>query len=175
MKFTRNRFSLMVLSIGAISLVVASFSLYRNAKAAAQNAIEGYAECDRLVQEIQSFRSVPRIASLEVEPPDRIAARVTTAAANAKLSPSSILSVDPQALVRIGRTEYQMRATQIVLQNASLSQVAVFVAGLEEASEGMIVRDLSLNRSSSQGENGVEFWNVRLTLTQMIFSPISGK
>ena len=175
MKFTRNRFSAMVLFLGAISLIVASLSLYRSAKVAAQNAIDGYTECNRLVKDIEGFRSAPRIASLEVEPPDRIAARVTSAVADGKLSTSSILSVDPQTPVRIGRTEYQIRATQIVLQNASLEQVAAFVTGLEEASEGMIVRDLLLNRSPSQGENGLELWNVRLTLTQMIFFPISEK
>ncbi len=175
MRHSRHRFSAVVLLIGAISLVVASVSLYRSAKAAARNSVDGYSDCQRLIHDIEGFRSAPRIASLEVEPPDRIAARVTTAAADAELSPASILSVDPQIPARIGRTDYQIRATQIVLQNASLGQIARFVTGLEEVAEGLVVRDLNLNRSPSQGENGVELWNVRLTLTQMIFSPISGK
>ena len=171
----RQRFSVVVFLIGAIALLLFSFSFYRSSKAAAQIAVKGFLECQRLVEEIEGFRSAPRIASLEVEPPDRIAARVTSAAADSNLAPNSIVSVDPQTAIRVGRTDYQIRATQIALQNASLKQVADFAMGLEEPSSGMVVRDVSLNRSISQGEEGVELWNVRLTLTQMIFFPISGR
>ena len=171
----RQRFSAIVLVIGASTLLLFSISFYRSAKAAAQIAFSGYLECQQLLEEIEGFRNAPRIASLEVEPPDRIAARVTTAAADSNLAPNSIVSVDPQTAIRMGRTDYQIRATQIALQNASLKQVADFVTGLEEPSSGMVVRDVSLNRSNSQSEDGIELWNVRLTLTQMIFSPISGR
>ena len=171
----RQRFSAIVLVIGAGTLLLFSISFYRSAKAAAQIAVSGYLECQQLLEEIEGFRNAPRIASLEVEPPDRIAARVTTAAADSNLAPNSIVSVDPQTAIRMGRTDYQIRATQIALQNASLKQVADFVIGLEEPSSGMVVRDVSLNRSISQREDENELWNVRLTLTQMIFSPISGR
>lgn len=174
MTVLRNRFRLIVMLIGALALIFSSVSLFRSSKGAAQNAADAHAECQRLVEDIERFRHAPRIASLEVEPPDRIAARVTSAEADSELSPSSIVSVDPQSPVRIGRTEYELRATQIVLQNASLRQIAGFVNGLEEPSSGMIVRDLSINRSRMQAVDGSELWNVRLTLTQMIFSPISG-
>ena len=186
MNLLRNRFRVVVVLFGAVALIFFSVSLFRSAKVAAQNAANAHAECLRFVDEIKRFRDSPRIASLDVEPPDRIAARVTSAAANSELSPASIVSVDPQSPVRIGRTEYQIRATQIALQNASLRQIAGFVSGLEEPSSGMIVRDLSINRSRVQavvtsrltrvaaGESS-ELWNVRLTLTQMIFSPISGR
>ena len=174
MSVFRNRFTAMVMLLGTVALLTASVSFYRSARAAAQYAVNGYAECQRLVDDIDGFRTAPRIASLDVEPPDRIAARVTSAASDSQLSPISIVSVDPQTPVRLGRTDYQIRATQIALQNASLRQIAGFVTGLEDASSGMVVRDLSLSRSNSQGENGSELWNVRLTLTQMIFSPISG-
>ncbi len=174
MSVFRNRLTAIVLTLGAFTLLIASASFYRSARTAAQYAADGYAECQRLVDDIAEFRTAPRIASLDVEPPDRIAARVTSAASDSQLSPISIVSVDPQTPVRLGRTDYQIRATQIALQNASLKHIASFVNGLEDASSGMVVRDLSLSRSNSQGEDGSELWNVRLTLTQMIFSPISG-
>ncbi len=175
MKSIRNRMNAIALTTLALAMIIASVSYYRTAKNAATHAIDAHAQCLKLVRDIEGFRSAPRIASLEFEPPDRIAARVTKAAGDSQVSPASIVSVDPQAAVRIGRTEYQQRATQIALQNASLEKIAGFVTGLEELSEGMAVRDLSLNRSPSEGDNGEELWNVRLTLTQMIFSPISGK
>ena len=175
MNVLRYRIRLIVMLIGALALIFFSVSLFRSEKAAAQNAANSHAECQRFVEDIKRLRNSPRIASLDVEPPDRIAARVTSAAADSELSPASIVSVDPQSPVRVGRTEYQLRATQIVIQNASLRQIAGFVNGLEEPSSGMIVRDLSINRSRVQGVDGIELWNARLTLTQMIFSPISGR
>jgi len=175
MKGLRQRMPWIAFPLLGLTLMLASWSYYRNAKRAADEAARLSGECERLIDELQSFRGAPRIASLEVEPPDRIAARVTTAAAVAHLSPASILSVDPQPLVRLGRSAYQLRATQIVLQNASLEQIAGFANGLEEPSAGMIVRDMSLNRSKSLGENASELWRARLTLTQMVFSPISGR
>ena len=174
MSLLRNRLPLVVLVIAAVTAVLVSWSFYRAAKAAAQNASDGYAQCQKLVGELERLRNAPRIASLEVEPPDRIAARVTSAAANAELSLLSILSVDPQAAVRIGRSAYQVRATQIVLQDATLRQVASFVGGLEDTSSGMVVRDLALNRSQSISADSSERWNARLTLTQMIFLPLGG-
>ena len=175
MNFLNNRFRLIVILIGALALIFSCVSFFRSSKVAAQNAADSHAECQRFVEDIKRLRNAPRIASLDVEPPDRIAVRVTSAAANSELSPASIVSVDPQSPARIGRTEYQLRSTQIVLQNASLKQIAEFVSGLEEPSSGMIVRDLSINRSRAQSVDGSEPWNVRLTLTQMIFSPISGR
>jgi hypothetical protein len=173
MNILRNQLPIVALFVTGMILTVISWSFYRNAHASANIAAEVYAESLRLSNDLERFRNSPRIASLEVEPPDRIAARVSSAAKEANLSPLSILSVDPQLPVRVNRTAYQIRATQVVLQNTTLAQIAGFVAGLEDASSGMIVRDLSMNRSTVVGENDSELWNVRLTLTQMIFSPIS--
>jgi hypothetical protein len=164
---------MLALTLAGIALTTVSWSFYRSAHESADNASESYAEAVRISNELKQFRTAPRVASLEVEPPDRIAARVSSAAKEANLSPYSILSVDPQLPVRLNRTAYQIRATQVVLQNISLAQIAGFASGLEDASSGMIVRDLALNRSVTASENDSELWNVRLTLTQMIFSPIS--
>jgi len=169
----RDRFLAIVFIAAALVTLLSSWSVYLSAWRAAKASSDAFNECDQLAVQLEQFRTSPRIASLEVEQPDRIAARVTFAAAEAQLSPLAILSVDPQSPVRIGRTPYQIRATQIVLQNMSLGQVASFASGLEEAEAGTFVRDLVLSRSKSASEDGNELWNVRMTLTQMIFSPIS--
>jgi hypothetical protein len=171
MNSLRNRLPILAILVTLLVAMVVSWSFCQSARMSSLVASQGLQECDRLVNELERFRNAPRMASLEVERPDRIAARVTAAASDANLSPLAILSIDPQTPVRIGRTAYQTRATQIVLQDATLAQVAVFAGGLEEPSAGMVVRDLSLSRSRSVVEDERELWNVRLTLTQMIFSP----
>ncbi len=173
MNILRNQLPIVVVFVAGIVMTTISWSFYRNAHASANSAADMYSESLRLSRDLERFRNSPRIASLEVEPPDRIAGRVSAAAKQANLSPLSILSIDPQLPVRVNRTASQIRATQVVLQNTTLAQVAGFVGGLEDPSSGMIVRDLSMNRSPVLGENDSELWNVRLTLTQMIFSPIS--
>jgi hypothetical protein len=170
-----GRLALYAMLFVALAAILAAWNHYRSSRDLARDAVVNLAECERLTQELDRFRDAPRIASLEVEPPDRIAARVTSAAAGAMLSPLSIYSVDPQTPSRIARSAYQIRATQIVLQNATLRQIASFVSGLEDSDSGMIVRDLSLSGSKTVSDDDSELWNARLTLTQMIYSPISDR
>jgi len=168
-----GRVSLYAAIFAVFTVILFSWNHFQSAKDQVDNAMENLTECRRLTSELDRFRDAPRVASLEIEPPDRIAARVTSAAANAMLSPTAIYSVDPQSPARVARSAYQIRATQIVLQDASLSQIANFVSGLEDSESGMIVRDIALTASSPTSESNREPWNARLTLTQMIFSPQS--
>ncbi|MEQ1824845.1 MAG: hypothetical protein ABL921_02835 [Pirellula sp.] len=158
-----------------IFAMLASWRSFVIARESMRAANAGLEESSRLINDMERLRNSPRMASLEVEPPDRIAARVTAAAAQAQLPPLCIQSVDPRSPVKVNQSAYQIRATGIVLQNAQLAQVAAFVQGLEDASSGTTVRDLTISRSSAVVESDIELWNVRLTLTQMIFSPISGR
>jgi hypothetical protein len=130
-------------------------------------------DCVEIADEILLVRNGSRIASVEFEPPERVAMRVTDAAMHASVPASAILSIAPQPLVRIGRTAYQSRSTQIVLQDLTMEQATQFVELLEDRATGSVVRDMSLTRSRMLREDGGELWNVRLTLTQLVFSPIS--
>jgi len=171
----RYGFSLVKLAIGIFAIASLLFlcsSLWRS-QASHRQALAGWEECQQVANEISKFRSGPRIASIEIEPPERIALRVIEAAEQAAVAPNSILSIAPQSLVRVGRSPYQSRATQIVLQNVTLTQSAHFIESLEDQANGSIVRDMVVARSRVLGDDGGELWNVRLTLTQLVFSPIS--
>jgi hypothetical protein len=169
----RKNFVPLVIGTALIIACLASASYYRSSYMAAKTAHEGLAEMERLLEEIDRIRRAPRIASLEVESPDRIAAKVSFAANNAELPALCIQSVEPQLPVRLDQSDYQLRATAIVLQNASLAQIAKFAIGLEDRDSGSVVRDLTLRRSTITSAQ--EHWDARLTLTQMIFSPISAR
>jgi hypothetical protein len=164
---------LYVLLIAAFVAILGAWNQHRSSRERAREAIANLAEATRLTEELERFRDAPRVASLEVEPPDRIATRVTSAAAKAMLSPLSIYSVDPQPPSRISQSAYQVRATQIVLQDATLRQIVSFISSLEDSESGLLVRDLSL--SGRNDTNDSEAWNARLTLTQMIYLPISNR
>ncbi len=161
------------LAIFAAVVLFTSFRFYQSARAQSQAAADGLDECRRLAADMARLRTAPRVASLDVEPPDRLAARVTQAATTAELIPEAVVSVDPQSPVRIGRTAYAMRTTQIALQDASLAQIAQFAEALQDKSQGLVVRDIVLDARPLSDSDAEERWDVRLVLTQMIYSPIS--
>lgn len=162
-----------ILTCACLLALYTSWSFYIAAKSEASSAYDSLHECQTIVNEMERFKNAPRIASLEVEPPDRIAARITSAAERAELSPLNFQSIDPQAASQIENSAYRIRPTNIILQNATLPQIASFIMHLEDADTGTFVRDLTLRRSDAISGNDSELWNVRMTLTQVIYSPIS--
>ncbi|TWT82570.1 hypothetical protein CA13_40330 [Planctomycetes bacterium CA13] len=161
-----------MLALAALFGLFISYHQYASTRRSSGATIDDAAQVQKWAREIVQARHRPRVASLEVEPPDRISRRVDVALSAAEIRPSSLLSVDPQAPSRVGRTAYQLRATQMVLQDLTLKQVILFSSALRDAENGMTVRDLSLTPRTNPLVQE-EHWNVRLTLTQMIFSPIS--
>ncbi len=173
MKPTSYRAAAMsVATLLALSTMAASYRWMALGRATAEQSFEVYQECDRIARELIALRSGTRVASLELEPPDRILARVTVAAKNSGVDGSLIQSVDPEPPTRVGRSAYQQRVTRISLQNVTLLQVVQFIESLESISEGLTARDLQLT-TRPRGDDGSERWDSRLVLTQWIYSPIS--
>ncbi|QDT08817.1 hypothetical protein [Planctomycetes bacterium K23_9] len=169
----RHPLTLFTVLLVAGTLAVAFFYQgYASAVRADQKAQTDLSRVEELAKNMAAAKARPRLAALEVEPPDRISRRVNEALEAAEISPESLLSIDPQPVSRIGRSDYQNRATQIVLQEVTLKQLVEFTRSLRDEADGMDTRDLSLTPRTSNSVNE-EFWDVRLTLTQRIFSPIS--
>ncbi|MEM6979624.1 MAG: hypothetical protein AAF539_08125 [Planctomycetota bacterium] len=168
-----------VLIVAVFLVLVFSAGRWSRASRASQNALQDLRDVRQLTDEIKRIGDQPRIASLDIEPPDRITRRVQAAAAEADIADDSILRVDPQSVIRIGQTRYQIRPTLIVIDDVSLSEITHFAKALADEKNGMTVRDLTITsrapvRGRTQAVNAAgERWDARLTLTQMIYSPIS--
>jgi hypothetical protein len=169
-----NRTKIAVMLCAMLLSIFLAWNFFSSARNEAAAAMEGLDDSIELVEKLKLAQNKPRMASLEVEPPDRIASRVTIAAEIASIPSAAIQSIDPQSPVRLGQSAYEVRSIAIVLQNVTLLQTAQFAQSLQDMESGMVVSDLQLNRSLNVGEDNVEYWNTRMTLTQMIFSPISG-
>ncbi len=158
--------------MGLLLAVFAGFGFQSMQAARRQldQSFEDLQEARSLVADIQRLRQQPRVASLEVEPPSQIAVRVSAALQAAEIPTASLIRVDPQPAVRQGRSPYQLRATQIELQEVSLEQVIRFAHHLGDERQGMTVRDLFLSEPRTESASG-EVWDAEVTLTQMIFSP----
>lgn len=164
-----------VLALLAALVVFMVFGAFRRAKSRADTATENARQADRLATQIVRFRNRPRQASLVAEPPSRTAERITAAANAAGIKLDSVRTLDPQSPNRVGRSDYVIRASTITVEDVTLGQMAAFCESLAERGDGLIVRDIGLTARpmTGSGDSLQERWDVRLTLTQLIHSPIS--
>ncbi|MEM1224458.1 MAG: hypothetical protein AAGJ40_02110 [Planctomycetota bacterium] len=171
----------------AVGLIVL-FSLRRLSVSAvaAESAVDDARLVAQMAQDIRVASQRPAIASLQIEPPDRISLRVEAAMQAAKLPPRHLISIEPQTPTRIRRTPYRIRPTMIVLVDVTIADVVRFSQSLDDNQQGMTVRDLSVSSSSARFSSSPESrqlaanasgerWEARMTLTQMIYSPISDR
>lgn len=153
-----------------------------SARRVALRAADDVTELQRMSRAILGAASRPRVASLDAEPPDRIASRVERAMTAAGVAFTSLASVQPQAATRVNQTAYLIRPTLISLENVTMRQTIEFCLALENQEEGLVVRDLNVSsrvartitRARPSDASG-ERWDATLTLTQMIFSPANGR
>jgi hypothetical protein len=173
-----NRQAMLVASLLGLSLSVLGFSLshWLTAHRELNAAADDLELCQRLTLDIHALRNQPRIASLEVESPQQTIERVTSAQIQSQLASDSLASVAPALPTRFGTTAYQTRNTELVLQRVSLAQLHQFAAAMNDNDQGLVVRELSMTPEQTGGSdasNSLEWWNVRLVLTQLIYSPTS--
>ena len=173
-----NRKSLLYIGLLLVSAIVLAvmFGEWMRASREFDSASKDLQRCHVLVTEISALKVRPRVASLEVESPEQTIGPVVEAQKKSQLAPQSLVSVSPSAPTRLEKTEYQVRTTELMLEQVSLDQVHRFACVLGQNEDGMVVRELSLTpetASNSNASNASERWNARLILTQLIYSPTS--
>ena len=151
------------------------------------NTVRDVAELTRLTQ------GGPVAATAEASPGE-IAERVATARRAVGLSEVVIREVQPSPAVRVGTSDYLQRSTRLDLRGVTLAELAAFVAAIEDESASLVASSVHLTpprgrtgraaepagselpndgRPAITADSGVaEQWNVELTLTQTIVSPM---
>ena len=173
---SRSRQQRSRLLLGLLMLAMGSalaFVSWQSANASARRlgeAKEELSEATRLTADIRRLKNAPRIASLEIESPDEISNRVTASLRSLKSPTATLQRLDPQQPVRIPKTEYQIRETEVELDNIQLTELARFSADLIRSGQGLEVRDIVLSEPETANKSR-ETWLARLTLTQIIYSP----
>ena len=134
----------------------------------------GLQECQRMKTEIAQLSTQPRLASLAVDSPEKTIDRVTQSIFKASIDENALISVVPSEAVRIGSTDYQQRETELEFRKLTLLQLASFYNALQNE-EGLYLSDLILSAedASTSASSRTENWDMRLTLTQLIYSPTS--
>lgn len=131
------------------------------------------AEIAAKLSEIDRLKQAPKVAALQLESPAEIANRIA-ARQVADLPQSALMKEQPLDPVRIDRSDFELRATDIELSASTLPKIMAFCDALRDEETGTVVRDITLTEPPSlAGGVNEEKWAAQLVLTQMIFSPKS--
>ena len=114
-----NRFRQRVLSAIMLGLLavyaVLSFTRAQSAADRLSDAQADLREVSQKLSQIERLRQAPKVAALQLESPAEIANRVAAARQAAGLPQSALLKEQPLEPVRIDRTDFELRATNIDL------------------------------------------------------------
>jgi hypothetical protein len=164
---------LLLLSMIMLSLGV---NHWRAAQRAFGSAVEDLELCQRLTQDIVALRDRPRVASLEIESPQQTIDRISAAQSLSQISSDSLVSVAPALPTRFGNTAYQTRNTELTLQHITMAQLHQFASAMHDNNQGLVVGEMNITPDPAgrmDASNTMEWWNARLVLTQLIYSPTS--
>ncbi|QDV61728.1 ubiquitin family protein [Crateriforma conspicua] len=164
-------FWVMVCGLTSIAIVL-GVARYRSTKAQLTQLRSDAADVSKWASDIRAAARRPKVAALQAESPSHLAVRIEAALEQSSTAPTQLMSVEPQAPSRVPRSDYTTRTTLIELRGVTLRQLAVFARALPDPEQGMAVPQLNLTPATANQRNQ-EVWDAQLTLTQLIFSPIS--
>lgn len=166
---------------------------------ATRNATEGLvrsqienAEFQTKIREIQRLSNTEPVVALRPQSANQIGRQIASAMQTASIDPSAMRSTTPMAPVRIDRTDFQNRKTEVRFASVTLPQALAFCAAVVDGVDGLIVSDLRLSMprgnpqtgdsqsgnpqtGDSQTDETLERWDVELILTQRVYSPIADR
>lgn len=164
---SRKTLLLLVATLLAIIVSWWGWSELQSAKLSHSQAVEDTRDAAAIVESLLDSGQRADYASTDGFAPAAIGEHITLSLATAKIPTSALITVSPMPLIRLGRTDYLQRSTEVSLEGLSMEQIARFAIKLGEASDGAVVDTIALD--STVGDR----WNVRVILTQTFFFPTS--
>ena len=166
-------------TLAAISLLTAGVA-FIDLQAAKRNYLASYEDLKHgriLAAEIKNLRSNRQLAKLNLDSPQVLIDEIAGSLEAAGIDASRLLSVSPDTPNRVGKTEYQRRQTQVLLEGISLRELVAFTSTVESESDATYLEEITVLPAEvaygrTSGSNA-ELWDFRLILTQLIYSPKS--
>ncbi|MCR9293812.1 MAG: hypothetical protein NXI32_13890 [bacterium] len=131
-------------------------------------------QCQQTGEQIRRLASKPTIAATALESSQELLLSITAAITSVDIQADKLVSVSPGEILRLGNSNFQQRATQLLLRDIELSKLAAFYNALTDRN-GLCLSGVTLTPAadSPNASNTGESWNARLTLTEIIYSPTS--
>ena len=157
----------------AMAVVTAwSHGKLQESRDAAAATSRDLSDCRRLAADIRRLRQQPAVASGRELQVAELAQRIERAAVDAGVSPQAIVRIAPESARRLSETPYRERPTRVDLRGVSLRQLVGFLHRLSAAGPDLQARHLRVSAPRTSGASAL--WNVELTLSQLIYTPMTG-
>ncbi len=160
--------------LGFLCLILAglaawSFADMADKKRVAQNAAADLSEVKKLAERIIEVRDQPAIAgSYELEL-DELTRQIEEAADKAELPGGSLVRIWPEAARRVSDSPYKEKPTQILLRQATLRQITIFLYELSNSESGLTVQSLRIVAPHRDVKDNT--WTSEATITYLIYDP----
>jgi hypothetical protein len=148
----------------------ASFSVMRSRADRFDRAATSVVRCQELIEKIQRLKIAPKLAALEADSSTGLSERIEAARDSVGIPQSSLIRIEHQPAVRLGRSQYRITPTRVELKDVTLQDLVRMAHSLADETNGLTVRDLAFSRGNRR-DLPVERWEGEFTLTQLVFSP----
>ena len=148
-----------------------TYGQWQSSKQSAVAAASNLERCEQLAAAIKQLRSKPSLANSAQEPISDLAPQLELAASSAKIAAQRLLRIDPESPRRVGDTPFLQVSTHVDIRGATLRELLTMLHSLLSSNPTLRVTFIRL--SVPREEIIDERWNVELTLTYFVYSPIA--
>jgi hypothetical protein len=140
-------------------------------RAAAHQAADDLAACQRMAQKIELLRRRPALAGDRQWQEAETARLIERAALDAGVAPAtSLVRISPESPRRLGTSSFREVPTQVVLRGVTLRQLAGLLAAANRADARLQARSIRIVAPRDEQAEAAT-WSAEVTLSQFVFSP----
>ena len=171
----KRRNLLMGAALG-LAIVLSVLWLYgdlSDRRAVAMQATSDAAVCQRLADQIRALQTKPSLAQSHELEHQELTRRIESAAQQAGVPATSLVSIVPESAQRINRTPYKRKPTQVQMTNVTLQQLVGVLGPFAAEQAGPKLTRLMLAAPRGADELTGNRWSADMTLTYLIYAPAS--
>ena len=147
-----------------------SLSVMLQARAEAQEAARGLADCHRLAARIAALSQLPTLASDRERLGAELSARLEQAAQAAGIPTDRLIRIAPEPAQRVGDSAYKEKPTRVIVKNVGLAPLVAMIHRVTQAEGGWSLGSLRLTAPSRDATENL--WTAELIFTYLVYEPL---
>ena len=140
------------------------------ARAQAEEARTGLAECHRLAARIAALSQLPATASDRERQGAELSATLEQAAQAAGIPTDRLIRIAPEPAQRLGDSAYKEKPTRVIVKNVALRPLVAMIHRVTQAEGGWALSSLRLTAPSRDATENL--WTAELVFTYLVYEPL---